>query len=873
MPPIAKRTFAADLEKEMRQSYLDYAMSVIVGRALPDVRDGLKPVHRRILYAMKDLGNDWNKPYKKSARITGDVIGKYHPHGDSAIYHAIVRMAQDFSMRYPLIDGQGNFGSIDGDSAAAMRYTEVRLSKIAHELLADIDKETVDFGPNYDETEEQPLVFPTRLPNLLLNGSEGIAVGMATKVPPHNLTETISACQALLRNPDISVASLMEHLPGPDFPTAGIINGNAGIIEAYNTGQGSIRLRGKVDIDSAEESSKDTLIVSELPYQVSKAKLIEKIAMLAKAGVIEGISNIRDESDKAGLRIVIELKSSANAQVVENNLYNKTALESSYGINLVAIDNNQPKRFDLKALLNGFLRHRREVITRKLVYELRKAEERAHILEGQTIALSNLDEMIAIIRSSNRTAQAKERLMEKTWKSDIVIEMLGPQAVERELDPGNIKKSGLFHDGYRLSDTQASAILQMRLQNLTALEQEKVFEEYSQILKQIERTQEILNSPQLLIAEVSNELTEMVEVYGKGDARRTRINEFAIDITDESLIDSEDVVVTISHEGYAKQQPVSEYRAQNRGGKGKTGTALKTDDFVKTMFIANTHNTLLCFTNQGKVYWTKVYNLKRASRNARGEPLVNRLSLTGDEKVTAVLPIRSDDSGKYVFMATRRGRVKKCEVDQFSRPRSNGIRAISFNHNDELVNVAFTDGSSDILLVSNVGRMVRFDENQVRHMGRQAAGVKGMKLKDTECVIAMMCIRSDEADLEALLVSSDGFGKRTKVQEFPKKSRATKGVVVLPSHKRGKIDMVGTLLVNPTDEIMLITQDGTLIRTPVDAISTFSRSAAGVKLIGLDDNAHLVGVAAVSVGDSQDDDGQICEQDESDPSTGLPLEK
>jgi len=858
----------------MRQSYLDYAMSVIVGRALPDVRDGLKPVHRRILYAMKDLGNDWNKPYKKSARITGDVIGKYHPHGDAAIYHAIVRMAQDFSMRYPLIDGQGNFGSIDGDSAAAMRYTEVRLSKIAHELLADIDKETVDFGPNYDETEEQPLVFPNRLPNLLLNGSEGIAVGMATKVPPHNLTETINACQALLRDPDISVGALMELLPGPDFPTGGIINGNTGIIDAYKNGQGSLRLRGKVEIERTEESSKQALIVTELPYQVSKARLIEKIAALAKAGSLEGISNIRDESDKAGLRVVIELKSGANAEVVENNLYNKTNLESTYGINLVAIENSQPKRFNLKELLNGYLRHRREVITRKLVYELRKAEERAHILEGQTIALSNLDEMIAIIRASSRTAQAKERLMERVWKSDVIIKMLSEETVKQQLNPENIKKFGLFEDGYRLSDTQATAILQMRLQNLTALEQEKVFEEYADILEQIDRTQKILNSSELLIEEVSNELTQMSETYGKDDLRRTEINQFAINVTDEGLIEPEDVVVTISREDYAKQQLLSEYRAQHRGGKGKTGTKLKVDDFVKTMFVANTRNTLLCFTNRGKVYWLKVYNLKRAGRTAKGEPLVNRLSLDEGEKVTAVLPIRNDEDAEYVFMATRRGTVKKCKFDKFSRPRSNGLRAISLKSKDELVNVAFTDGKSDILLVSNAGRMVRFDENQVRHMGRTAAGVKGISLKDTESVIAMMCVGSDESDLEALLVSSDGYGKRTNVEDFPKKSRANKGVVVLPSHKRGKIDMVATLLVKSTDEVMLITHDGTLIRTRVDAISTYSRSAAGVKLIGLDDDTRLVDVAVIPAGESSEDDESSCaSQDQSDTETNAPSDE
>ena len=860
MPSIAKRTLSADLDKEMRQSYLDYAMSVIVGRALPDIRDGLKPVHRRILYAMKDLGNDWNKAYKKSARITGDVIGKYHPHGDAAIYDAIVRMAQDFSMRYPLIDGQGNFGSIDGDSAAAMRYTEIRLSKIAHELLADIDKETVDFGPNYDETEVQPLVFPSRLPNLLLNGSEGIAVGMATKVPPHNLSETIDACLMLLDDDEVSVNDLMKHLPGPDFPTAGIINGNSGIIQAYNTGRGSIRLRGRVSIENIS-SNKDSIIITELPYQVSKAALIEKIADLAKRGVIEGLQTIRDESDKRGLRVVIELKSGTNAEVVENNLYTKTALESTYGINLVAIENNQPRRFNLKELLSGFLRHRREVITRRLVYELRKAEERAHILEGQAIALSNLDEMIAIIRESQKASEAKERLMERLWNSDVVVELLGEQTVAEQLNEESVKKYGLFSQGYRLSDIQAVAILQMRLQNLTGLEQEKVFSEYESVLKQIERTLEILNSTELLLKVVSDELLEIKEKYGKDDARRSEIVENAMELDDESLIDPEDVVVTISNSGYAKQQPVAEYRSQTRGGKGKKAAGNKTDDFVRIMFIANTHDLLLCFTNQGKVYWTKVFNLKRAGRTARGEPLVNRLSLSDHERVTAILPVRDNDVGKYVMMATRNGKIKKCDVSQFSRPRSTGLRAIFLAEGDELVNVTFTDGDSDILLVNTAGRLVRFHEDQVRKMGRQAAGVRGIKLGKSEEVISMMCVPANDHEMEVLLVSSDGKGKRTHVKDFPRKSRATKGVVVLPSSRRGRVEIAGALLVNEDDQVVLITQSGTLIMTSANNISTYSRSAAGVKLIRLDDDQTIKDVAAFpseesdAVDDHESEDG------------------
>ncbi len=857
MPVFAKRTYTADLEKEMRQSYLDYAMSVIVGRALPDIRDGLKPVHRRILYAMKDLGNDWNKPYKKSARITGDVIGKYHPHGDTAIYDAIVRMAQDFSMRYPLVDGQGNFGSVDGDSAAAMRYTEVRLSRIAHELLVDIDKETVDFGPNYDDTEEQPLVLPTRLPNLLLNGSEGIAVGMATKVPPHNLTETINACLALIEDNSLTVKQLMEYIPGPDFPTAGIINGQSGIIEAYNTGRGTIRVRGKVEIEATGKSNKQALIITELPYQVLKARLIQQIAELVKSGVLDGISMIRDESDKSGMRVVVELKASANPEVVENNLYSNTRLESSYGINLVALANNQPRLFDLKRLLNGFIRHRREVVTRKLEFELRKAESRAHILEGQAVALSNLDEMIAVIRAARGGAEAKEKLMEIFWNPVVVSQLLQENQIDRASDLSAPKRYGVFEEGYRLSDNQAVAILQMRLQNLTGLEQEKVFEEFKGILAQIDKTRRILRSPVLLMKEISDELKEMRELYGRNDLRRTRIVENALDLSNEDLIEQEDVVVTISHSGYAKQQPLSEYRSQIRGGKGKTATTHKTDDFVSRMFVANTHNTLLCFTNLGKVYWTKIYRLERAGRTARGRPLVNVLpALVGKENVTAVLPLERHSNGKYIFMATRRGTVKKCNLESFSKIRSNGLRAIKLKEGDELVNVGITSGKADILLVSSAGRMVRFDESSIRAMGRTAAGVRGMKVEQNQQVISMICVEPSDEDRTVLLVSSDGCGKRTNLSEFPKKSRAGKGVVVLPAKKRSKTEMIDALLVNDSDQIILITDGGTLIRTEVCKISKFSRVAAGVRLINLNEKQSLVGVAAITDNNS-DEDGEI----------------
>ena len=855
MPVFAKRTYSADLEKEMRQSYLDYAMSVIVGRALPDIRDGLKPVHRRILYAMKDLGNDWNKPYKKSARITGDVIGKYHPHGDTAIYDAIVRMAQDFSMRYPLVDGQGNFGSVDGDAAAAMRYTEVRLSRIAHELLADIDKETVDFGPNYDDTEEQPLVLPTRLPNLLLNGSEGIAVGMATKVPPHNLTETINACLALIEDDSLTVKQLMEHIPGPDFPTAGIINGQSGIIEAYNTGRGSIRLRGKVEIEAIGNSNKQAIIITELPYQVLKARLIQQIAEHVKGGVLDGISMVRDESDKSGMRVVVELKAGTNPEVVENNLYSNTRLESTYGINLVALANNQPRLFDLKRLLNGFIRHRREVVTRKLEFELRKAEARAHILEGQAVALSNLDEMIAVIRAARGGAEAKVKLMERFWNPDVVSQLLKENQIDRASDLPVPKRYGVFEEGYRLSESQAVAILQMRLQNLTGLEQEKVFEEFKEILAQIDKTRRILRSPVLLMKEISDELKELRELYGRNDKRRTRIVENALDLSNEDLIEREDVVVTISHSGYAKQQPLSEYRAQIRGGKGKTATTHKTDDFVSRMFVANTHNTLLCFTNLGKVYWTKIYRLERAGRTARGRPLVNVLpALARNENVTAVLPLEKHNNGKYIFMATRRGTVKKCNLERFSKIRSNGLRAIKLKEGDELVNVGITSGKADILLVSSAGRMIRFDESSIRAIGRTAAGVRGMKLEQNQRLISMICVEPSDEDRTVLLVSSDGCGKRTNLSEFPKKNRAGKGVVVLPAKKRSETEMIDALLVNDSDQIILITDGGTLIRTEVCKIAKYSRIAAGVRLINLNGEQSLVGVAAITDNNSDEDD-------------------
>ena len=846
MSLIAKKTLTADLEKEMRQSYLDYAMSVILGRALPDVRDGLKPVHRRILYAMLKLGNSYDKPYKKSARVTGDVIGKYHPHGDSAIYDAIVRMAQDFSMRYPLVDGQGNFGSVDGDRAAAMRYTEVRLSKLAHELLADIDKETVDFVPNYDETELQPVVLPTRLPNLLLNGSEGIAVGMSTKVPPHNLTETLNACLALIENDDLTVLELIEYMAGPDFPTGGIINGRMGIYQAYSTGTGSIRLRGKVSVEPIENTNREAIIISELPYQVNKADLIEKIAALVKSGSLEGISMVRDETDKSGMRVVVELRTNTKAELVENTLYSKTNLEVSYGINLVVIENNKPRRFTLKEIFKSFLQHRREVVTRKLQYELKKALARSEILEGLAVALSNIDEIIALIRAAPDRASAKRGLLSQGWDATVVKQLLQASGAESTVTTEVTNGEDRYADGYWLSETQTDEILKMPLQNLAGLEQEKVFREFREILDEVARTRKILASQDLLMQEISNELIELRDQYGKNDVRRTDIIENQMNITNEDLIEREEVVVTISHTGYAKQQPISEYRAQIRGGKGKTATTHKTDDFVSRMFSANTHDTLLCFTNLGKVYWTKVYCLERAGRTARGKPLINIIpSLAKDEKVTAVLPLQGE-SGQFLVMATRKGLVKKCRVEDFSRPRSNGIRALTLREGDELVDVGMTSGDSDIILISNFGRLVRFAEQKVRPSGRTSMGVRGIRLADDQRVISMIRVEKETSDGAVLLVSSDGFGKRTDIAEFPRKGRGGAGVFVLPANKRERTEMIDAKLINEDDQVMLITNGGTLIRTEASSISKYSRTAAGVRLINLDADQQLVGVAMVS---------------------------
>ncbi len=703
MDPIAKETLHADLEQEMRQSYLDYAMSVIVGRALPDVRDGLKPVHRRVLYAMSELGNDWNKAYKKSARIVGDVIGKYHPHGDTAVYDAIVRMAQDFSMRYPLIDGQGNFGSVDGDSPAAMRYTEIRLSRIAHELLADIDKETVDFGPNYDETEFQPLILPTRVPNLLVNGSTGIAVGMATNVPPHNLSEVISGCIALIDDENISTDGLMEYIPGPDFPTSGIINGRKGILDAYRTGRGKIYVRARAEIETDEKTSRQSIIVSELPYQVNKARLLEKIAELVKNKKLEGISGLRDESDKQGMRMVIELKRGEVAEVVLNHLYRNTQMQSVFGINIVALINNQPKVFNLKELLEEFIRHRREIVTRRTIFEIRKARERAHILEGLAVALSNIDEVIALIKKSPNAAEAKVKLLDEYWQPGVVLPMLERTGADSSRPEGLAKEFGLSKKGYRLSETQAQAILELRLHRLTGLEQEKIHKEYKDLLNRIEDLMDILTRSERLMQVIRGELVEIKDKFG--DQRRTEIEESAIDLNDEDLIVEEDVVVTISHSGYAKSQPITDYRAQRRGGRGKTATKTKDEDFVSHMFVASTHDTVLCFSDRGQVYWLRVFQMPQAGRAARGKPLVNLLPLEENEKITAVLPIRDYDADHFIVMATQNGTVKKCRLTDFSRPRASGIRAIDLLEDDQLIGVSITDGNYDIMMFSDAGKV------------------------------------------------------------------------------------------------------------------------------------------------------------------------
>ncbi len=857
MAEFANEVLKVNLEDEMRKSYLDYAMSVIVGRALPDVRDGLKPVHRRVLYAMHELGNDYNKPYKKSARIVGDVIGKYHPHGDSAVYDTIVRMAQPFSMRYLLVDGQGNFGSVDGDAAAAMRYTEIRLSKIAHQMLRDIDKETVDFAPNYDESESEPVVLPTRVPALLVNGSSGIAVGMATNIPPHNLREVIDAIIALSHDPDISIDELIELLPGPDFPTAAIINGSRGIREAYHTGRGKIYMRAKTTIETDEGSGKQTIVVNELPYQVNKARLLEKIAELVKNKKIEGITELRDESDKDGMRMVIELRRGEVAEVILNQLFQLTQLQTVFGINMVALVNGQPRLLNLKQILDAFLRHRREVVVRRTLYELRKARERAHVLEGLAIALANIDEVIELIKTSGSPAEARQRLQDKLWQSDAVRAMLANADSDTCRPEGLDPKFGFQAGGYQLSPIQAKAILDLQLHRLTGLEQEKLTNEFKEIIQRIGEYLEILTNPERLLEVIREELQEIRDNYG--DDRRTVIQDKQVHLTLEDLIPEEDVVVTLSHAGYAKSQSLDTYRAQRRGGKGKAATTMKEEDFIEHLWVANTHDTLLCFSDKGKVYWLKVYELPMTSRTARGKPLVNLLPLDKDERITAILPVRDYEEDKFVFFSTAAGVVKKTSLPHFSRPRVTGIIALELLDDDYLVNVELTSGSDDVLLFSSAGKAIRFSENDVRAMGRTARGVRGIRLKDGERVVSMFVA----ADGNVLTCTERGYGKQTPLEEFRRIGRGGQGVIAIQTTERNGA-LVGACQVTGDDEVMLISDGGTLVRIAARDISTVGRNTQGVTLIRLNDKEKLVGLAKIvnmdtATGDAENNHGDMAE--------------
>ncbi|CAH0354166.1 DNA gyrase subunit A [Aquabacterium sp. CECT 9606] len=857
MTQFAKETLPISLEEEMRRSYLDYAMSVIVGRALPDARDGLKPVHRRVLFAMHELNNDWNRPYKKSARIVGDVIGKYHPHGDSAVYDTIVRMAQDFSLRHMLVDGQGNFGSVDGDNAAAMRYTEIRLAKIAHELLADLDKETVDFGPNYDGSEKEPLVMPTRVPNLLVNGSSGIAVGMATNIPPHNLNEVVDACLHLLKNPSATIDELMEIIPAPDFPTAGIIYGLSGVRDGYRTGRGRVVMRAKVHFEDIDKGNRQSIIVDEIPYQVNKKSLLERIAELVNEKKIEGISHIQDESDKSGMRVVIDLKRGEVPEVVLNNLYKQTQLQDTFGINMVALIDGQPKLCNLKDLLAIFLEHRREVVTRRTVFELRKARERGHVLEGLAVALANIDEFIETIKTSPTPPVAKAALMSKSWDSSMVREMLAraegdPAAYRPE---GLLAQYGMQPDGlYRLSDDQAGEILQMRLQRLTGLEQDKIIGEYKEVMAQIADLLDILAKPERVTFIISEELTVVRQEFGqtKIGARRSVIEHNAQELGTEDLITPTDMVVTLSHTGYIKSQPLAEYRAQKRGGRGKQATATKEDDWIDQLFIANTHDYMLCFSNRGRVYWLKVWEVPSGSRNSRGRPIVNMFPLQPEEKINVVLPLtgefRSFPEDHFVFMSTKLGTVKKTALTEFSNPRKAGIISVDLDEGDILVGAALTDGKHDVMLFSDGGKAVRFDEDDVRPMGRNARGVRGMMLEEGQSVIAML-VAEDETQ-SVLTASENGYGKRTSIVEYTRHGRGTKGMIAIQQTERnGKV--VAATLVRPEDEIMLITDKGVLVRTRVSEIRELGRATQGVTLIALDEGAKLIGLQRIVENDAQ----------------------
>ncbi|MEC3989810.1 DNA topoisomerase (ATP-hydrolyzing) subunit A [Proteus mirabilis] len=854
MSDIAREITPVNIEEELKSSYLDYAMSVIVGRALPDVRDGLKPVHRRVLFAMNVLGNDWNKPYKKSARVVGDVIGKYHPHGDIAVYETIVRLAQPFSMRYMLVDGQGNFGSVDGDSAAAMRYTEVRMAKIAHELLADLEKETVDFVPNYDGTENIPAVMPTRIPNLLVNGSSGIAVGMATNIPPHNLGEVIDGCLAYVDNEDITIEELMEYITGPDFPTAAIINGRRGILDAYRTGRGKIYIRAQADIETDEKTGRETIIVTEIPYQVNKARLIEKIAELVKDKRIEGISGLRDESDKDGMRIVVEIKRDAVGEVVLNHLFSQTQMQVSFGINMVALHQGQPKLLNLKEIIAAFIRHRREVVTRRTIFELRKARDRAHILEALAVALANIDPVIELIRQAPTPAEAKAALIAQPWDLGSVSAMLERAGDSNVARPEWLEPQFGVHDGkYYLTEQQAQAILDLRLQKLTGLEHEKLLDEYRELLLQIAELLHILRSPERLMDVIREELTAIKTQYN--DPRRTEITENTADINIEDLINEENVVVTLSHQGYVKYQPLTDYEAQRRGGKGKSAARIKEEDFIDRLLVANTHDTILCFSSRGRLYWMKVYQLPEASRGARGRPIINLLPLEQDERITAILPVREYEEGKFVFMATASGTVKKTPLQDFSRPRSAGIIAVNLNDGDELIGVDLTDGSNEAMLFSADGKVVRFAEECVRPMGRTATGVRGMKLVDDDKVVSLIIPRG-EGDI--LTVTENGYGKRTVQSEYPTKNRATQGVISIKvSERNGKV--VGAIQVEETDQIMMITNAGTLVRTRVSEVSIVGRNTQGVTLIRTTEDELVVGLQRVEDEDDALDDDEVDE--------------
>ncbi|MBU9421261.1 DNA gyrase subunit A [Burkholderia gladioli] len=869
MDQFAKETLPISLEEEMRRSYLDYAMSVIVGRALPDVRDGLKPVHRRVLFAMHELNNDWNRAYKKSARIVGDVIGKYHPHGDSAVYDTIVRMAQDFSLRYMLVDGQGNFGSVDGDNAAAMRYTEIRMAKIGHELLVDIDKETVDFGPNYDGSESEPLILPARIPNLLINGSSGIAVGMATNIPPHNLSEVVDACHHLLANPQASIDELIEIIPAPDFPTAGIIYGVAGVRDGYRTGRGRVVMCATTHFEEIDRGQRMAIIVDELPYQVNKRSLLERIAELVNEKKLEGISDIRDESDKSGMRVVIELKRGEVPEVVLNNLYKSTQLQDTFGMNMVALVDGQPKLLNLKEMLECFLAHRREVLTRRTIYELRKARERGHVLEGLAVALANIDDFIELIKAAPTPPIARQELMARSWDSSLVREMLARAEAENAAAGGREAYRpeglnpafGMQADGkYNLSETQAQEILQMRLQRLTGLEQDKIIGEYREVMAQIADLLDILARPERITTIIGEELTAVRSEFG--DARRSRIELNATELNTEDLITPQDMVVTMSHAGYVKSQPLSEYRAQKRGGRGKQATQMKEDDWIETLFIANTHDYILCFSNRGRVYWVKVYEVPQGSRNSRGRPIVNMFPLQDGEKINVVLPVKEFSADKYVFMGTSLGTVKKTPLEAFSRPLKKGIIAVGLDEGDFLIGAAITDGEHDVMLFSDSGKAVRFDENDVRPMGREARGVRGMQLEDGQQVIAMLVAGGEEQSV--LTATENGYGKRTPITEYTRHGRGTKGMIAIQTSERnGKV--VAATLVEPESEIMLITTAGVLIRTRVSEIREMGRATQGVTLISLDEGTRLSGLQQIAEADA---DSEIDADDASESEGG-----